>query len=184
MAAKYAPGVTLETIAQADKRIEGAFREYDPQGLLDLEDREKIVLMRHYIGDSHARAQTTFAMMLSENNERLAGGEIGGEMTPYYRLSQTIPAYRRPISTQEGLEYSPPPQTASVASYVEGRTRIARPETVDGVGEAGGALAAGEGANADASLVSTAAAWGSEQLRLYQVSARIIYVGKYQSCMV
>ena len=123
-----------------------------------------MVLMRHYIGDSHARAQTTFAMMLSENNERLAGGEIGGEMTPYYRLSQSIPAYRRPISEQEGLEYSPPPQTA----YVEGRIRIARPETVNGVGEAGGALAAGEGANADASLVTTAAAWDSEQLRMYE----------------
>ena len=60
--------------------IANAFRTYDPSGTVELEDREKLVLMRNYIRDYHAKMQTTIALWQSENAERMAGDMIAGDM--------------------------------------------------------------------------------------------------------
>ena len=107
---------------QADEVIVNAFRTYDPAGTVELEDREKLVLMRNYIRDYHAKMQTTIALWQSENAERMAGDMIAGDMTAYFTLSQRVTAYRKPIGGVEGgegLDYPPPP---GVTNHVEGST--------------------------------------------------------------
>ena len=103
---KYAPSAVDEVKAKADEVVGNAFRTYDPSGLVELEDREKLVLMRNYIRDFHAKTQTTIALWESENMERMqaGAGNMGGEMTPYFTLSQRIPAFRKPIGGPEGSE--------------------------------------------------------------------------------
>ena len=106
---------------QADEVIANAFRTYDPSGTVELEDREKLVLMRNYIRDYHAKMQTTIALWQSENAERMAGDMIAGDMTAYFTLSQRVTAYRKPIGGVEGgegLDY--PPQGAERAVDARG----------------------------------------------------------------
>jgi phosphoinositide-3-kinase regulatory subunit 4 len=195
---KYAPSAADEIKSKADEVVGNAFRTYDPNGMVELEDREKLVLMRNYIRDFHAKTQTTIALWESENMERMqAGGNMGGEMTPYFTLSQRVTAYRKPIGGaegSEGLDYAAPAGTdvaegsthpvttakAAAAAAANAAATTAPPVTPMRSGGGGSALgdavpppptpeASGAAALATASENISVAAWPSEKLRMYAV---------------
>jgi hypothetical protein len=79
LARKYAPGASEEQRALSDAELSEVFQRgvperglpaYDPHGTVEMEDREKLVLMRRYIAEFHAKTQDTIALWESENEVR------------------------------------------------------------------------------------------------------------------
>ena len=103
--AKYSLGcLNFASASQASQNaVNHAFAQYDPSGAIDFEDREKLILMRSYVRHTCSATQAKIAMWESENMERLRqGAQLGGEMTAYYTLSESIGCYRRPVGGESG----------------------------------------------------------------------------------